>query len=358
MSLNQSIDQLKDSLYSSGTTGKSIKSSLESSFFSDREIAKNIIKSKNPNISEETANTIVYGEKIKPENEDKLDNNLKDIKDKNQKKYRYLSKEDQIFKEVSELKTGIINSSFVIAEKSIKLPLDVINLGVMIVNAIPAVAAYTVVGNIPGAINSLLTIKNEVDKLKLHFNELLPHVEMMSKLELVVATSSAPYSAISELMPILNTSLSSLNSFNLSAIDSKTDELNTQKPNMTSNLASSSDQSGGGTTTTTQPKIVNINFFYRDRNNSQYYLDITVVSNNSLQLKWPKPNSIAGTSYDNKYYSADQIKVAYNLGVDIANLEFIIDERQGDKLLKINDLQDMPNILDVLSRLNFTYPSY
>lgn len=361
MSLTQNISQLKDSLYSSGPSGKLIKSSLESSFFTDREIAKNIIKYKSPNITDEAANIMVYGEKTKPANEDNLDSNLKDIKKNNQLKYRYLSKDDQIFKEVSELKTGIINSSFIIVEKSIKLPLDVINLGVMIVNAIPAVTAYTIVGNIPGAINSLLTIKNEVDKLKLHFNELLPHIEMMDKLGLVVGTNSAPYNTIETIMPILNTSLSSLNSFNLSSIDNKTSELKSKETseNTSGGLTSYSEQSNIGNnniTTTNGAKIVNINFFYRDKNNKSFYLDITIISNNSLQLKWSKPSS--AISYEYKYYKGEEIKNVYNLGVDISNLEFIIDERMGDKFLKINDLQDKPNILDVLSKLSFIFPSY
>jgi hypothetical protein len=362
MSLTASIIQLKSSIQNSSSIGILVKS-FQNSFFSDREIAKNIIMSRSPGLTMSQANTIVYGQKTKSDSsEENLESNLNDIKKNNQLKYRYLSKDDQIFKEVSDLKTGILNSSFIIGEKSVKLKNDVANLGIMVINALPGVAAYIAVGNIPGAINSLLAILNEVDKVKLHFNDLLPHIEMMNKLGLVVPDDSAPYSTIEDFMTILNGAFTAVNAINLSSITERLNGLKSE--NTSSGTTATSDNSGnsgssGTTTTTTKPKIININLFYKDRNNKSFYLDITIVEKNTLQLKWPKPTGPSGISYDYKYYSSDEIKNRLNLGVDIYSLEFIIDDRDSSqRFMKINDLQDKPNILYVLTSLNFTYPNY
>ena len=58
MSLTASIIQLKSSIQNSS----SIVILVQNSFFSDREIAKNIIMSRSPGLSMSQANTIVYGQ--------------------------------------------------------------------------------------------------------------------------------------------------------------------------------------------------------------------------------------------------------------------------------------------------------
>ena len=225
------INSLKDTIHGQDIIVKTIKDNL----LPNREIAKRLIKDKNPNLSEESANLIAYGEK-NPKKDDNgnlgksdanLDNSLNDIKNNNQKKYRYISSgaasslpKDKIFDEVEELKSKIIDSSMILSQKSTRIAIDLPNLVISIANAAPAFAAYVAAFNVPGAINALLAIIAEFSRIKMAFNDLLPHLDILQKLNLVIKDEilDSIINTINAFISTLNTLFGSFNSLSVDKI--------------------------------------------------------------------------------------------------------------------------------------------
>ena len=170
-------------------------------FMSDRQIAKKMISEKDPKISDEDLNLIVFGQDVKklqgPSYEAyKTDNEVKypEIlsKDPNSP-FKPLPDNDPIFDEVDKTKREMRNHGFLLGEKLKDIASEIVKITTLIINSIPAMVQLVAPPsfNVSGAIALLMLSLGGTKSLQVRLKEILMLLIVFKKVSHVVKPESS-----------------------------------------------------------------------------------------------------------------------------------------------------------------------
>jgi hypothetical protein len=207
--INSELNKVKNAIFNLPLNYGSLD--LSSKFMTDRQIAKKILKAKFPKKGrseteiDDDLNQIVYGTNIrkrkgssyKPyiseiEFEDEADR-LSENLERGEDGFVPISRDNPIFDDISLLKSQIRISAFQLGEKGQSLGKDLTSLGTLLGSSLPAMAALMVsipIPNIPGALSILLIVLKAVEDFFNKIKDLMPYLDILSKLELVIGPIS------------------------------------------------------------------------------------------------------------------------------------------------------------------------
>jgi hypothetical protein len=174
---------------------------MKAHFMSDRQIAKKMISTKDPKITDEDLNLIVFGQDVKklqgPSYEAyKTDNEIKypEIlsKDPNSP-FKPLPDNDPIFDEVDKTKREMRNNGFLLGEKLKDITSELVKIATLIINSIPAMIQLVAPPsfNVSGAIALLMLSLGGTKSLQIRLKEVLMLLVVFKKVATVVKPESA-----------------------------------------------------------------------------------------------------------------------------------------------------------------------
>lgn len=193
--LAKSMNELEDSQIK----GKGFD--MKSHFMSDRQIAKKMISAKNPKMSDEDLNLIVFGQDVKklqgPSYEAyKTDNEVKypEIlsKDPNSP-FKPIPDDDPIFDEVDKNKREIRSHGFLLGEKLKDITSELVKITTLIINSIPAMVQLVAPPsfNVSGAISILMLTMGGTKNLQIRLKEVLTLLIVFKKVKYLIKPESA-----------------------------------------------------------------------------------------------------------------------------------------------------------------------
>jgi hypothetical protein len=174
---------------------------MKAHFMSDRQIAKKMISIKDPKMSDEDLNLIVFGQDVKklqgPSYEAyKTDNEIKypEIlsKDPNSP-FKPLPDNDPIFDEVDKTKKEMRSHGFLLGEKLKDITTELVKIATLIINSIPAMVQLVAPPsfNVSGAISILMLTMGSTKNIQIRLKEVLPLLVIFKKISYVVKPESA-----------------------------------------------------------------------------------------------------------------------------------------------------------------------
>lgn len=174
---------------------------MKAHFMSDRQIAKKMISTKDPKMSDEDLNLIVFGQDVKklqgPSYEAyKTDNEIKypEIlsKDPNSP-FKPLPDNDPIFDEVDKTKKEMRSHGFLLGEKLKDITTELVKITTLIINSIPAMVQLVAPPsfNVSGAISILMLTMGGTKNIQIRLKEVLPLLVIFKKISYVVKPESA-----------------------------------------------------------------------------------------------------------------------------------------------------------------------
>jgi len=170
-------------------------------FMSDRQIAKKMISEKDPKMTDEDLNLIVFGQDVKklqgPSYQAyKTDNEVKypEIvsKDPNSP-FKPLPDNDPIFDEVDKTKREMRNHGFLLGEKLKDITSEIVKITTLIINSIPAMVQLIAPPsfNVSGAIALLMLALGGTKNLQIRLKEILILLVVFKKISHVVKPESS-----------------------------------------------------------------------------------------------------------------------------------------------------------------------
>lgn len=193
--LTKSMNELED------TQIKGKGFDMKAHFMSDRQIAKKMISEKDPKMSDEDLNLIVFGQDVKklqgPSYEAyKTDNEVKHpeilSKDPNSP-FKPLPDNDPIFDEVDKTKREMRSHGFLLGEKLKDITSELVKITTLIINSIPAMVQLIAPPsfNVSGAISILMLTLGGTKNIQIRLKEVLPLLVVFKKVSHVVKPESA-----------------------------------------------------------------------------------------------------------------------------------------------------------------------
>lgn len=197
--LNKDMLKSMSELEDSQIKGKGFD--MKAHFMSDRQIAKKMISMKDPKMTDEDLNLIVFGQDVKklqgPSYEAyKTDNEIKypEIvsKDPNSP-FKPLADNDPIFDEVDKTKREMRNNGFLLGEKLKDITGELVKITTLIINSIPAMVQLVAPPsfNVSGAISVLMLSMGSTKNLQIRLKEVLMLLVVFKKVAAVVKPESA-----------------------------------------------------------------------------------------------------------------------------------------------------------------------
>ena len=197
--LNKDMIKNMSELEDSQIKGKGFD--MKAHFMSDRQIAKKMISTKDPKITDEDLNLIVFGQDVKklqgPSYEAyKTDNEVKypEIlsKDPNSP-FKPLPDNDPIFDEVDKTKREMRNNGFLLGEKLKDITGEIVKITTLIINSIPAMVQLVAPPsfNVSGAIALLMLSLGGTKSLQIRLKEVLMLLVVFKKVATVIKPESS-----------------------------------------------------------------------------------------------------------------------------------------------------------------------
>jgi hypothetical protein len=197
--LNKDMIKNMSELEDSQIKGKGFD--MKAHFMSDRQIAKKMISQKDPKMSDEYLNLIVFGQDVKklqgPSYEAyKTDNEVKypEIlsKDPNSP-FKPLPDNDPIFDEVDKTKREMRNNGFLLGEKLKDITGEIVKITTLIINSIPAMVQLVAPPsfNVSGAIALLMLSLGGTKSLQIRLKEVLILLVVFKKVATVIKPESS-----------------------------------------------------------------------------------------------------------------------------------------------------------------------
>jgi hypothetical protein len=197
--LNKDMIKNMSELEDSQIKGKGFD--MKAHFMSDRQIAKKMISTKDPKITDEDLNLIVFGQDVKklqgPSYEAyKTDNEFKypEIlsKDPNYP-FKPLPDNDPIFDEVDKTKREMRNNGFLLGEKLKDITGEIVKITTLIINSIPAMVQLVAPPsfNVSGAIALLMLSLGGTKSLQIRLKEVLILLVVFKKVATVIKPESS-----------------------------------------------------------------------------------------------------------------------------------------------------------------------
>jgi hypothetical protein len=197
--LNKDMIKNMSELEDSQIKGKGFD--MKAHFMSDRQIAKKMISTKDPKITDEDLNLIVFGQDVKklqgPSYEAyKTDNEVKypEIlsKDPNSP-FKPLPDNDPIFDEVDKTKREMRNNGFLLGEKLKDITGEIVKITTLIINSIPAMVQLVAPPsfNVSGAIALLMLSLGGTKSLQIRLKEVLILLVVFKKVATVIKPESS-----------------------------------------------------------------------------------------------------------------------------------------------------------------------
>jgi hypothetical protein len=156
---------------------------MKAHFMSDRQIAKKMISVKNPTMSDDDLNLIVFGQDVrklqgtsyeayKTDNEIKYPEILS--KDTNSP-FKPIPDNDPIFDEIDKNKKEVRSNGFLIGEKLKDITAELVKITTLIINSIPAMVQLVAPPsfNVSGAISILILAMGGTKNLQIRIKEVL-----------------------------------------------------------------------------------------------------------------------------------------------------------------------------------------
>ena len=197
--LNKELTKSMNDLEDTQVKGKGFD--MKAHFMSDRQIAKKMISIKDPKMSDEDLNLIVFGQDVKklqgPSYEAyKTDNEVKypEIvsKDPNSP-FKPLPDNDPIFDEVDKTKREMRSNGFLLGEKLKDITGELVKITTLIINSIPAMVQLVAPPsfNVSGAISILMLTLGGTKNIQIRLKEVLPLLVVFKKVSHVVKPESS-----------------------------------------------------------------------------------------------------------------------------------------------------------------------
>lgn len=188
---------------------------MKAHFMSDRQIAKKMISVKNPTMSDDDLNLIVFGQDVRklqgPSYEAyKTDNEVKypEIlsKDPNSP-FKPIPDNDPIFDEINKNKKEVRSNGFLIGEKLKDITSELVKIATLIINSIPAMVQLVAPPsfNVSGAISILILAMGGTKNLQIRLKEVLTLLVVFKVIKYLIKPDS-----VEPVYGFLNTTTKSL----------------------------------------------------------------------------------------------------------------------------------------------------
>lgn len=192
--LNSNIESLRSSVYPK--TPISDSQITQNLFLSDRQIVKNIISKKSPDLDERSLNLIVYGRDLEKElgpsyirgysdNENIFPNS---VNDDDNADFKPLPPDDPNFDEVNKLKNEFRDAMQTLQSKLATMLQELTTTTVFVTNSIPTMAILVAPPsfNVSGAISIAMLTINSLSSLKTQFREVLPFLDVLKNADILI----------------------------------------------------------------------------------------------------------------------------------------------------------------------------
>lgn len=188
---------------------------MKAHFMSDRQIAKKMISTKNPSMSDDDLNLIVFGQDVRklqgPSYEAyKTDNEVKypEIlsKDPNSP-FKPIPDNDPIFDEINKNKKEVRSNGFLLGEKLKDITTELVKITTLIINSIPAMVQLIAPPsfNVSGAISILILAMGGTKNLQIRIKEVLTLLVVFKVIKYLIKPDS-----VEPVYGFLNTTTKSL----------------------------------------------------------------------------------------------------------------------------------------------------
>lgn len=188
---------------------------MKAHFMSDRQIAKKMISTKNPSMSDDDLNLIVFGQDVRklqgPSYEAyKTDNEVKypEIlsKDPNSP-FKPIPDNDPIFDEINKNKKEVRSNGFLLGEKLKDITTELVKITTLIINSIPAMVQLVAPPsfNVSGAISILILAMGGTKNLQIRIKEVLTLLVVFKVIKYLIKPDS-----VEPVYGFLNTTTKSL----------------------------------------------------------------------------------------------------------------------------------------------------
>ena len=178
------VSDIKDIIVASGLD-------ISKFFMPKRQIAKKLLSTKSPSLSDKDLNYIVYGKDIESSVSGyKPYSSESDSMVSYNGPYKAIPDDDPIFDEVDTIKSQTITSVFMINEKGTALTSDSTQLAILIGSSVPAMVDLAIslpVPNISAALSLLLVVLENFSTLKSKMKDILPHLDVFKKIKILIS---------------------------------------------------------------------------------------------------------------------------------------------------------------------------
>lgn len=189
----QSIDDIVSNVSDIKTIIVSTGLDISKYFMSKRQIAKKLLSTKSPSLTDKDLNLIVYGKDIQS-----MTSGYQPYSSESDNMvsydgpYKAIPDDDPIFDEVENMMSQMITSIFTIDDKGTALTSDTTQLTALISSSVPAMVALAIslpIPNIPGALSLLLIVLEGFSTLKTKMKDILPHLDIFKKIKILIPPS-------------------------------------------------------------------------------------------------------------------------------------------------------------------------